>query len=229
MGDVLKRLNKVRHPLLQVALDFTRLEDALKLAKDLASLGVDVIEVGTPLIKSEGLRAISLIKSVSPQNIVLADMKTADVGELETEMAWKAGAAASTVLASSDDEVVKSALDKGREVGIDVIVDTVGVRDVKKRVAEVIKLGANIINIHVGIDVQKLRGLTAADVAANYADLIRDYPQVNFSISGGVKLNDSEKLSRLGFKLVIVGSAITKSTNPVDTANSFLKQLRKVD
>ncbi|MCD6324146.1 MAG: orotidine 5'-phosphate decarboxylase [Desulfurococcales archaeon] len=227
MGKILEKVHEVSYPLLQVALDLTNIEEALKLGANLSSLGVDIVEVGTPLIKAEGVRSVALLKSISRNSFILADMKTADVGGLETELVWKAGADATTVLASSDDEVIQAAVSKGEELGVDVIVDTVGLKDVESRVKEVIRLGARIINIHVGIDVQRTRGMTAADVAVKYAGLIRENPDVIFSISGGVKLGDLDRLSGLGFKIIIVGSAITKSPNPESTARTFLKHLRR--
>ncbi|MEV4649659.1 orotidine 5'-phosphate decarboxylase / HUMPS family protein, partial [Saccharopolyspora sp. NPDC049357] len=67
---------------LQVALDVATLEDALTLARQTAE-HVDILELGTPLIKSEGLDAIKAIKAAHPDKLVFADMKTADAGELE--------------------------------------------------------------------------------------------------------------------------------------------------
>ncbi|MCX7716177.1 MAG: orotidine 5'-phosphate decarboxylase, partial [Endomicrobia bacterium] len=49
-------------PLLQVALDFIDLHRAIKIVKEIVEGGADIIEIGTPLIKSEGVRAISEIK-----------------------------------------------------------------------------------------------------------------------------------------------------------------------
>jgi 3-hexulose-6-phosphate synthase/6-phospho-3-hexuloisomerase len=52
---------------LQVALDFLDLERALRLADLAVPQGVDWIEAGTPLIKSEGLDAVrALLPSRRP-------------------------------------------------------------------------------------------------------------------------------------------------------------------
>ncbi len=47
---------------LQVALDVPTLTDALELARQVAE-HVDILELGTPLIKSEGVAAIGAIKA----------------------------------------------------------------------------------------------------------------------------------------------------------------------
>ncbi|RLI78690.1 bifunctional hexulose-6-phosphate synthase/ribonuclease regulator, partial [Archaeoglobales archaeon] len=45
-------------PILQVALDLVELKRAVEIAKLALEGGVDWIEVGTPLIKSEGMDAV---------------------------------------------------------------------------------------------------------------------------------------------------------------------------
>jgi len=60
---------------------------------------VDIIEAGTPLIKQEGLRIISILKECFPEKLILADMKTMDAGGLEAKLAYDAGADLVTVLA----------------------------------------------------------------------------------------------------------------------------------
>ncbi len=225
MGKLLEKVLTSRRPLLQVALDLTSIEDMVRVTRNLTTLPVDIYEVGTPLIKSEGLRSISVLRAlVGSSPVVLADMKTADVGALEIELAKKAGADASTVLASSDDFVIKSALAAGSKLGVDVVVDTVGIRDLNGCISRLVGLGVKCINVHIGIDLQKT-GITAR----NYADIVKglsaEYRDIAFSISGGIKLSDIETVKNCGAKIVVVGSAITKSSDPYVAACKILKKL----
>jgi hypothetical protein len=75
----------------RLILDLLTVEDALALAGKVAE-HVDIIELGTPLIKAAGLSAVTAVKAAHPDKIVLADMKTMDAGELEADIAFKAGA-----------------------------------------------------------------------------------------------------------------------------------------
>jgi 3-keto-L-gulonate-6-phosphate decarboxylase len=67
---------------LQFAMDTLTTDDALRLAKA-AAPHVDILELGTPLVKSEGFAAITAVKEAHPDKTVLADLKTMDAGELE--------------------------------------------------------------------------------------------------------------------------------------------------
>ena len=79
-------------PVLQVALDFVNLKRALKVAQQAVPAGVDWLEVGTPLIKSEGVESIRVLRKNFPHIPLVADLKIMDVGRVEAEIAFKAGA-----------------------------------------------------------------------------------------------------------------------------------------
>ncbi|MFH0968623.1 MAG: orotidine 5'-phosphate decarboxylase / HUMPS family protein, partial [Methanobacteriota archaeon] len=80
-------------PILQVALDLLETIRAIHIAQEAVIGGADWLEAGTPLIKSEGMAAISQLSAAFPDKMIIADMKTADTGAMEVEMAAKAGAA----------------------------------------------------------------------------------------------------------------------------------------
>ena len=223
MGKLLRAIER-RRPLIQVALDFIRLEDALQFIAKVRDLDVDIYEVGTPLVKSEGVRAVSLIKSLT-NSLVLADTKTADTGALEVEMAYRAGADAVTVLASADDETIKSALKRASELGIDVVVDTVGSKDCASSISRSASLGAKIVNIHVGIDAQR-RGLTVLDILRSLSILLKGLKGIYISASGGIRPQDVLTLRELGVSVIVMGSAITKASNPRAVLVTVLRRVR---
>ena len=66
---------------LQVALDLFKTEDALEILEEVADY-VDIIELGTPLIISEGARVVKTVKDKYPDKIVFADIKVMDGGNV---------------------------------------------------------------------------------------------------------------------------------------------------
>src|SRR3989441_11681887 len=89
--SIKKRAWNGKWPKVQVALDLIKLEDALRIAEAANRAGVEWIEAGTPLIKSEGMRSVKELKRALPDAVVVADMKTLDAGAIETEIAFEAG------------------------------------------------------------------------------------------------------------------------------------------
>ena len=70
---------------LQVALDLTSKRKALEICRKVARY-VDIIELGTPLIKQEGLKIVKDFKQFKKPIVV--DLKTMDTGFLEAELAF---------------------------------------------------------------------------------------------------------------------------------------------
>jgi len=223
------KIEDLRTPTLQVALDFTSLNVALAVLRHLLDLDIGIFEVGTPLIKSEGIRVVSYVRSlVGSSSSVLADTKAVDVGAIEAEVAIGAGADFVTVLAVADDAVINSALSRARELGGDVVVDFIGYRgDFVRRVSELRDLGVRAINLHVGIDVQKSLGIRATALVNLVREVKREVPEVLVSASGGIRARDIPELLEVGVDIVVVGGAITRSQNPREEALECLRKLRE--
>ncbi|RKD86474.1 3-hexulose-6-phosphate synthase [Mangrovibacterium diazotrophicum] len=204
---------------LQVAIDLLNTEDAIALATKVAPY-IDIIELGTPLIKSEGLRAITAMKAAFPDKKVFADFKTADAGALEAEMAFKAGADYITILGSVDDATIVGAVAKAKEYNCGVVVDTIGIADRVKRAQEVIKLGVEFVELHAGLDEQAKEGYSIQvliDEAARAG--------VPVSIAGGVNLNSIEGVKNSGAVVAVAGGAIYGAEDPAAAAKALKEAL----
>ena len=71
---------EIKPPVVQIALDFATIKEALAMAKIGVEAGVDWLEIGTPLIVSQGLSPIGQMVRAFPNYPVLADYKTMDSG-----------------------------------------------------------------------------------------------------------------------------------------------------
>ena len=111
---------------LQFAMDTLTTEAALELAAA-AAPHVDILELGTPLIKSAGLSAITAVKAAHPDKIVFADLKNMDAGELEADIAFAAGADLVTVLGVAGDSTIAGAVTAATKHGKGIVVDLIGV------------------------------------------------------------------------------------------------------
>ncbi|MBU1119364.1 orotidine 5'-phosphate decarboxylase [Patescibacteria group bacterium] len=202
---------------LQLALDFTNYDDALAVAKKTAD-AVDFVEAGTPLIKAEGLSVITRLKKEFPDKMIVADMKTADVGDLEVEMAAKAGADIMTILGACPLETIESGIKKAWELGtIKVAVDLIGVDDVKRKVKELIPLKPDYILVHTGIDEQKAGKDPLKKVIS-----IAKVSHIPMIIAGGINEDIAKRVCEVeDVDIVIVGGAITSADDPQRVARSI--------
>jgi 3-hexulose-6-phosphate synthase/6-phospho-3-hexuloisomerase len=141
-----------RRPLVQLALDYPTIEEALRAAEIGVRAGVDILEAGTPLIVAQGIRAIGALAQAFPQMPILADYKTMDSGFRNVQLTKQQGGHYMTVCANSPDETVQSAIRQGKESGIQVVADTIGVKDQVGRAKQCEAWGIDMIYIHFGAD-----------------------------------------------------------------------------
>ncbi|MCL2032209.1 MAG: orotidine 5'-phosphate decarboxylase [Methanomassiliicoccaceae archaeon] len=196
-------------PVLQVALDLMQLNRAVAIAHEAVDGGADWVEVGTPLIKSDGAEAVRTIRREFPDRKIIADTKTMDVGGLEVEMMAKAGADIVTVLGLADDSTIAEAVSSGRKYGADVMIDMINVQDCVSRAKTAEKLGASYICLHMGIDSQ-MRG------EGNPVETLRKVVQevsVPVAAAGGITVETAPKYVEAGASIIIVGGAVIKAAD----------------
>lgn len=198
---------------IQIALDLTDLLKTVEMAKSLCSAGADLLEAGTPLIKTFGIGAVGLVKSTCPSAEVVADLKTADVGALEAELAKAAGADWATVMAATNLETIEEFVRRSKELGLRSVLDTIGVPDPYGRVQEVLnRARPDMVVLHVGIDVQRKRGVTIDQLIAE-ALRIKSLG-VSVAVAGGIGQKELEKIAGTDIDVVIIGRAITSAASP---------------
>ena len=207
-------------PILQVALDLVELKRAVDIAKDVAEYA-DWIEVGTPLIKSEGMNAVRALKR-SVDRKVVADMKTIDTGALEVEMCAKSGADVVIILALSDDSTIEEALRSARKYGCEVMADLINHPNPVERAKELEDLGVDYVNVHVGIDVQ-MKGYDPLEILKG---VVREV-SIPVAVAGGLDVERSSLCVSLGADIVIVGSNIVKTKNPKESARRFKEAIER--
>uniref|UniRef100_A0A7C2BL90 Orotidine 5-phosphate decarboxylase n=1 Tax=Thermosphaera aggregans TaxID=54254 RepID=A0A7C2BL90_9CREN len=211
---------------LQVALDLLELTKAVEISTRIVSAVTCEnlwIEVGTPLLKSWGKIAVKALKNITDCFIV-ADTKTMDVPEVEGTAVFSAGADAYTILAVADDEVVKEGVRFAHEKGKIVIADLINHPNPLKRGVELANYGVDVLLFHIGISVQKARGVSGKDLINEVREL-RRLVSSKISVAGGLKPGDIKPLIDSGVDIVIVGGAITKSPEPENVVKQILEEM----
>ena len=208
--------------ILQVALDFVELKRAIKVAHEAVEGGVDWIEAGTPLIKSEGLDAVRKLREEFPDRTLVADMKIADTGRLEVEIAAKAGADIVCVLGGVSDSTIKECIEAGKNYGAKVMVDMLEVSDVVRRACQVEEWGADFVGIHTPIDAQ-MRGEDPFVILDKVVKKVR----IPVAVAGGINSETAPEASRRGASIIIVGGAIIKSPDAYQAARIIKEAILK--
>ncbi|HYY92830.1 MAG TPA: orotidine 5'-phosphate decarboxylase / HUMPS family protein [Candidatus Dormibacteraeota bacterium] len=210
---------------MQVALDLIKLGDATRIARKASSAGIRWLEAGTPLIKSEGMKAVETLSRSFPRNTVVADMKTLDAGKIECEMAFHAGAKVVSISGLAHDSTVRDSVRTASKHNGILMADLLMSANPRKRARDLEKLGVNMICLHTGIDAQK-----SLHSRLKVGKTLREVTQslsVPVAAAGGVTPDVVTGLVGAGVKVIIVGGWITGSKDPAMASRQIVQKLEK--
>ena len=209
-----------QRPTLQVALDLLELDRAVPIAREAVRGGADWVEAGTPLIKSAGMEAVRRLREAFPGREIVADMKVADTGTIEVEMAAKSGATIVCILATADDEVVREAVRAKHLYGVRIMADLINSPDPVGRAVALEGLGVDIIAAHAGID-QQMVGMTSVELVKELAGKVG----VPIAVAGGLDAASATEAVRSGAEIVIVGGNIVRSGDVTGSAEKIRRAI----
>ena len=204
---------------LQLALDVLSSSEAIRLANETAEY-IDIIEIGTPLIKHEGISIIRKLKKALPEKELLVDLKTMDVGEFEADFCFSAGSDIVTVLGVADDKTIEGSVRSAKKHGGKVLVDLINVPNKPVRAREVESFGVDLIGIHSGIDQQNKGHSPLADLKQLAGKL-----KTPIAVAGGIRLDTIDEVVDERPAVIIVGGYITQSQNPYEAAKALKRRM----
>ncbi|WP_059049015.1 3-hexulose-6-phosphate synthase [Paenibacillus senegalimassiliensis] len=207
---------------LQLALDLVNIPEAKELIKEVEA-HIDIVEIGTPVVINEGLRAVKEIKDTFPHLKVLADLKVMDAAGYEVMKASEAGADIVTILAVAEDETIKGAVEEARKQNRQILVDMIGVKDIAARAEELDFFGVDYICVHTGYDLQAVGKNSFEDLNT----IKRVVKQAKVAVAGGIKLATLPEVIQAQPDLVIVGGGITGTEDKRTTAAEMQRLIRQ--
>ena len=218
-------------PIVQISLDLTDIDEALKTAEMAMRAGVDWLEAGTPLILAEGLHGVRALRAAFPGVPIVADLKTMDGGYLEAEMMAKAGATHVVVMARAHEETIKCVVNAGRDFGVKVMGDNLGCEDMVAAARWLEELGCDYVIHHIGYDERRgiaARGLRMPSPLDQLKEVVN---AVNIPVQavGGLSLEQAIRCPAYGAPLVVLGAPLTIDADAFKTADGNLEDsLRKI-
>ncbi|MEN3781231.1 3-hexulose-6-phosphate synthase [Priestia megaterium] len=207
---------------LQLALDLVNISEAKEIVQEVQEY-IDIVEIGTPVVINEGLKAVKEIKEAFPSLKVLADLKIMDAGAYEVMKASEAGASIITILGATDDSTIKGAVEEAKKQGTQILVDMINVKNLEQRAKEVDALGVDYICVHTGYDLQA-EGETPFEQLQTIKRVVKN---AKTAVAGGIKLNTLPEVVQSQPDLVIVGGGITSEKDKRNVAEEMKKVVKQ--
>ncbi len=206
----------------QLSLDLTDLQEALRTADLAIRAGVDWLEVGTPLIIAEGMRGVRELRARYPRTSIVADLKTMDGGWLEAELMAKAGASMVVVMGQAHAETVELVVKAGADFGVKVMGDNMAMPDPVEGAKRLADLGCDYIVHHIGFDlrtVRRERGATVPTPLDRLREVVQAAP-VPVQAVGGLTIEQAISTPTYGAPLVVIGAPLAIDANAFRTASA---------
>jgi 3-hexulose-6-phosphate synthase/6-phospho-3-hexuloisomerase len=212
-------------PVIQISLDLIDLNEALDTAALALRAGVDWLEVGTPLIIAEGMRAVRELRAHFPETPIVADLKITDGGWLEAEMAIKAGANMVVVMGQAHEETIELVAKAGRDLGAKVMGDNMNMPDPVHGAQLLESLGCDYIIHHIGYDmrtVRRQRGLPTPTPLDRLREVVNAV-SIPVQAVGGLTIQQAIDTPSYGAPLVVIGAPLAIDAHAFRSAEGDLE------
>jgi 3-hexulose-6-phosphate synthase len=222
IDDVPSESNRVRRLFreqftFQISVDTYNVPQGLAVAEAALEAGVTILELGTPLLKYEGVRnVVPIFRQRFPKAVLLADMKTMDGGEGEANAVYSGGGNVIDFLALAGEATARAVCAVRdtfrladptipRLAFADVLVPMQGPAGPAVETAErMLAAGVDGVGIHVQYDARRadpavFQGSSLNDVACAVFDSVGDRASVQ--VVGGLSAN---QVARKGLRAFVI-------------------------
>jgi 3-hexulose-6-phosphate synthase len=204
----------------QISVDTGDLQQGLVVAEAALAGGITLVEMGTPLLKGEGVRnVIPAFRRRFPESLLLADMKTMDGGGFEARAVFEgggnvidflalAGVETARAICAARDEYRGADPEMPRLVFADILVPHQGPAPQAIDVAlRMIEAGVDGIGVHLQLDARR------ADPALHQSGYLAEVARAVFErvghvasvqVVGGLSVQQAVELARSGLRAFVV-------------------------
>jgi 3-keto-L-gulonate-6-phosphate decarboxylase len=204
----------------QISVDVATLEQGRAVAGAALAGGADIVEMGTPLLKNQGVaNVVPAFRQQFPAALLLADMKTMDGGAFEARAVYAgggnivdflalAGVDTAKAICAVRDEFRRAGPELPRLVFADIMVPHQGPAGPAGEVAlRMLEAGVDGVGVHLQSDARR------ADARLIETDYLGDMARAIFErvgrtapvqVVGGLSVAQAKKLARAGLRAFVI-------------------------
>jgi 3-hexulose-6-phosphate synthase len=204
----------------QISVDVATVEQGLGVATAALAGGVTIVEMGTPLLKNQGIsNVVPAFRRKFPDAILLADMKTMDGGAFEARAVYStggnivdflafAGVDTAKAICAVRDEFRRTDSELPRLVFADIMVPHQGpaaqAADVARRMLDA---GVDAVGIHLQADARRadpklIESHYLGDVARTIFERVGGAAPVQ--VVGGLSVAEAKNLAQAGLRAFVI-------------------------
>lgn len=211
-------------PLLQLALDVESRDIAIDLTKKVLPY-VDIIEAGTILVLTQGIKIVKELKEIAGEKLLLADIRIIKAGGKLSDIAYRNGADIVTLISDASKDTVSAVALMAEKHKKSILLE-VNNKINQDELLYFREQGIEQIIFHRSSEIVDQEEKWSFDVL-NQIDLISKQGFKVF-VTGGVKVEEISLFKNIDVYCFIIGRSITNSDNPDFMANLYRSEINKV-
>lgn len=211
-------------PLLQLALDVESKDVAIDLVKKVLPY-VDIVEAGTVLVLSQGIKIVQELKEIAREKLVLADIRIIKAGGKLSDIAYKNGADIVTIISDASKDTIDAVVLMSKKYKKSILVE-VNKQINKDDLLYFRNHGIEQIIFHRSNEVVEQEEKWSVEIL-NQIDFIAKQGFKVF-VTGGVSVDEISLFKDIDVYCFIIGRSITNSVNPDVMANLYRTEINKV-
>lgn len=204
----------------QISVDVATIEQGLAVAGAALAGGITIVEMGTPLLKNQGVsNVVPAFRKKSPEALLLADMKTMDGGAFEARAVYSgggnivdflalAGVDTAKAICAVRDEFRRDGTELPRLVFADIMVPHQGPAAQAVEVAlRMLEAGVDAVGVHLQADARR------ADPTLIERNYLGDMARAVFErvgkvapvqVVGGLSVSEAKSLAQAGLRAFVI-------------------------
>jgi 3-hexulose-6-phosphate synthase len=204
----------------QISVDVATLEQGLSIASAALAGGVNIVEMGTPLVKNQGIsNVVPAFRRKFPEALLLADMKTMDGGAFEARAVYAgggnivdflalAGVDTAKAICAVRDEFRRDGADLPRLVFADIMVPHQGPAAHAVEIArQMLDAGVDAVGVHLQADARRanpklIESHYLSEVARAIFDAVGGDAPVQ--VVGGLSVAEAKELAQKGLRAFVI-------------------------
>jgi 3-keto-L-gulonate-6-phosphate decarboxylase len=204
----------------QLSVDTDNLPQGLLAAEAAVAAGITIIEMGTPLLKFEGVKhVVPAFRERFPEALLLADMKTMDGGAGEARVVFSgggnivdflalAGLDTAHAICKARDEFRRAHPERPRLVFADILLPHQGTHAVEIA-RQMLDAGVDGIGVHLQFDARTANpDLSRSEYLADIVRSVREAAggRAPVQVVGGITIEQAYALARAGVRAFVISA-----------------------
>ncbi len=163
------------------------------------------------------MEIVRRLREQHPDKLIVADMKSTDVGAFEADMAFKAGADYTVASGITTLATIKEVQREADQWGRRCVVDLTGVQDLIPKCEALREIGVDLVLVHRSIDEEVTRGASWTEVDCRIVGELCKLG-LDVMIAGGLGVSNLPLFCEYPIFAVVIGRGITMQDDPAAAA-----------